>query len=148
MIIMNNSLVRIMQLLSLAGIGVSGYLYMAKLASQFFCPVGDCQTVNESIYAQIGPIPVSLAGVLYYIALILLLQGVQGKEKTLIQYILHGAMIIGFLFSLYLTAIEIWVIRAICIWCVVSFVLVILLNVLYWGVYTRNRRKMNKVERF
>ncbi|MFC4767340.1 vitamin K epoxide reductase family protein [Effusibacillus consociatus] len=126
------SLVLIIQGLAVVGIVISFYLFLSKLSSQFFCPVGDCQTVNNSEFAQIGPIPVSLMGVFFYIAISVLLEIKKRLDKRVFELVVRSVLIVGLLFSLYLTVVELAVLHAVCMWCVLSFFLVILMNLLYW----------------
>ncbi|MBI2844929.1 MAG: vitamin K epoxide reductase family protein [Chloroflexi bacterium] len=111
--------------LSLLGIAVSGYLllYKLQLADAAFCTIGDCEVVNTSPYAEIMGIPVALIGVLGYSTLLFLnLWGVVAKEiwaGNIRMTILLGSLF-GVLYSSYLTYIELFVLRAICPWCVVS----------------------------
>lgn len=77
---------------------------------------GGCQTVASSPYARIAGVPVAalgLTGALTLLALALV--------PALWARTAAGAIAIGgFLFSAYLTAMEIFVIDAICQWCVAS----------------------------
>lgn len=119
----------LMQGLSVAGVIVSGYLFWSKVTSQFFCPVGNCEVVNNSPYAQIGPFPVSLLGISYYLFLLVLIQFVKYESNsTVFARLLRFSIIIGLLFSLYLTIVEVAIIHAICMWCVISFLIVISLT--------------------
>jgi len=128
-------LLTVMQLLSAAGVTVSGYLFWSKVTSQFFCPVGNCEVVNNSPYAYIGPFPVSLLGISYYAFLIVLLQWVKKEgDASGFAKLLTAGVLGGFLFSLYLTIVEVAVIQAICIWCVISFLIV---SALTWLEYRR-----------
>lgn len=108
-----------------AGMLVSLYLFWSKITSQFYCPIGDCSVVNNSRYAYIGPFPVSLMGISYYCILILLMAASRRGEYTLKPVILRLYIWAGFGYSTYLTGVEAFVLRAVCIWCVISYVLMI-----------------------
>lgn len=112
--------------LALAGIGVAGYLTLAHYRQQILvCGVGDCQTVQNSPYAEIGGIPIALLGTGMYLTLVGL--GVARwrwpERSDLVTSVAFAVALAGTLYAAYLTYLEIWVIRAICQWCVVSAVL-------------------------
>ncbi len=109
-------------LVALAGVGVAGYLTWAHYAgSQVACVVGGgCETVQESEYAEIAGVPVALLGLIAYVVLLgLIAWDTEGAR-------LAGATLafVGLLFSLYLLALQLFVIDAICVWCVVNDVVV------------------------
>ncbi|CAM4170530.1 vitamin K epoxide reductase family protein [Bacillus paramycoides] len=115
------------QVISILGFCLSVYLYISHLSSSFFCPVGDCLKVNSSSYAQIKGIPISVLGILYY--LLLHIFTYFGKKVYVIKLIKYW-LLVGLAFSLYLTYLELFEIKAICIWCVVSFGLIIVGNII------------------
>ncbi len=124
-------------LLILLGLIVAGYLaYIETTQSLAVCgPVGDCNTVQASDYATILSIPIAILGLINYIAVGLLwfIQSrVQGDQRQLVWLGLMGLTFVGVLFSIYLTALELLVIRAVCAWCltsaVVSALLLIVVN--------------------
>ncbi|MCL4531182.1 MAG: vitamin K epoxide reductase family protein [Chloroflexi bacterium] len=122
-------------ILILIGIGVASYLsYVETQSVEAVCgSVGDCNTVQQSRYARLFDIlPVGVLGLMGYIALLaawLVRRFIPKLEK-------HAA--IGFfsmaffavVFSLYLTYLEPFVIRAVCIWCLSSAVIMTLLLLL------------------
>ncbi|MCM8747912.1 vitamin K epoxide reductase family protein [Thermomicrobiaceae bacterium CFH 74404] len=112
--------------LALAGIGVAGYLTTAHYRQEILvCGVGDCQTVQNSPYAEIGGVPIALLGAGMYVTLVAVgLARWRWPERH--ELLTAGAFAIalaGTLYAAYLTYLEIWVIRAICQWCVVSALL-------------------------
>lgn len=111
---------------------VSVYLYFAKQLGGFVCPVGDCQTVNSSKYAQIGSVPISLLGILFYVGVLCLLFSIPLFSNRINRILLGILLSTGLLFSAYLTYVEIFWLHAVCFWCMVSFICVILLIVAYW----------------
>ncbi|MGC9025534.1 MAG: vitamin K epoxide reductase family protein [Chloroflexia bacterium] len=112
--------------LTLGGLAVAGYLaYVEMRGVPAVCgPVGDCNAVQQSDYALLlGFLPVGLLGVLGYIAILAAwLWGRFGRGRLArwAQAALLGLTLFGTLFSLYLTCLEIFVIRAICSWCLTS----------------------------
>lgn len=107
-------------LLCLLGLAVAGYLtYVHYEDISPVCTTGGCEKVQSSSYSELAGIPVALLGLVGYlaIALSLLLRGDLGRAAT------AALTIAGFGFSAYLTYLELFVIDAICQWCVASAVL-------------------------
>jgi uncharacterized membrane protein len=112
-------------LLSLTGLFISAYLYLYKLGKigSLACGSGGCETVQLSPWSRIAGVDVALIGVIGYAGLLALtlaalqpgLAGSRGPATLLA--ILGG---IGVLFTGYLTYLELFVIHAICRWCVGS----------------------------
>jgi len=115
-------------ILAILGLGVAIYLsYVEITAVPAICgPVGDCNTVQQSQYARIlGVLPVGLAGVVGYLAI--LAAWIWGKLRKdqfaeFVPTALFGMTVFGTLYSIYLTYLEIYVIHAVCIWCITSAV--------------------------
>jgi len=115
--------------LALAGIFIGLYLTLYKLGiiGDLSCSVGSCETVNTSKWAVFLGFPVAAWGVFFYLdvfALALIGTLVRFEDAPVISWLLVVWSGIGFLFSAWLTYLELAVIHAICIWCVVSAVLV------------------------
>ena len=113
-------------ILALIGLGVAAYLaYVETQAVKAFCgPVGDCNTVQSSPYARLfGVLPIGVLGMLGYI-LILLAGWLRRTGRTpwsgWAALALLGMSLGGTLFSIYLTYLEVAVIRAVCLWCLSS----------------------------
>ena len=119
-------------LLSLAGLVVAGYLsYIEITLEQAFCgPVGDCNAVQSSSYARLfGFFPVGVLGGIGYIAILAAWWAGRQKWGILATYAplaLFGMAFFGTIFSTYLTYLELFVIEAVCIWCVASAILITL----------------------
>jgi uncharacterized membrane protein len=116
--------------LALAGIFVALYLTLTRLGiiggGALVCAVGSCDIVNASRWATFLGLPVALWGLGYYVVTfgtaVISLQERFAHSLQLSRALLFlGAT--GFLFSAWLTYLELFVIRAICQWCVVSAVL-------------------------
>jgi uncharacterized membrane protein len=108
------------------GVAVAGYLSVTEASGELpQCVAGSsgCATVATSDYAELAGIPVAYLGLGGYLAVAasLLVPGDPGR--------LAGATLslVGFGFSAYLTYVELFVIDAICQYCVVSAVLMSLL---------------------
>lgn len=123
-------------LLILAGLGVAGYLaYAETQAVPAICgPIGDCNSVQESAYALLfGFLPVAVLGLLGYVGLgaawAFITYG-RGPLRRWAQGALLGMALFGVGFSIYLTGLELFVIHAVCSWCLTSAVIMAILLVL------------------
>ena len=127
--------VRLIQLLTVIGLFVAYYLLLFHNGDLVATCSGsgwdDCGKVSgpDAPYSSIGPVPVALIGLIGY-ALIFLLAWLPDWWPRLDDYLpelLVGTTGLAFLFSLGLTALELFVIHAVCRYCVVSAVLVTIL---------------------
>jgi uncharacterized membrane protein len=115
-------------LLALVGLLVATYLWLYKIGvlGELKCGTGSCEYVQTSPYAEVLGIPVAFIGVVGYVVLFLVgLVGLQPKfqEDRRVTTLLAVLATVGFGFTLYLTAIELFVLHAICRWCVGSAVI-------------------------
>lgn len=122
-------------LLSLIGTFVAIYLAAYKLGwlGTLSCSIGSCETVQQSPWATFLGMPVALWGVGFYLVMLAVsMLGVQPRfaDSRAISLVLVGLTGWGVLFSGWLTYIELFVIHAICQWCVVSAIIVLGLFVL------------------
>jgi uncharacterized membrane protein len=127
-------------LVALAGLFVATYLTLYKLGviGTMTCSVGSCEAVQLSRWATLLGLPVAAWGVGYYaLVFVLALAGVQerfaeSRGLALALVLLTGW---GLIFSAWLTYLELFVIDAICQWCVVSAILAAVLFVICWLDY-------------
>jgi uncharacterized membrane protein len=132
-------------LVALAGVFVSAYLWLYKLGviGTLACGSGGCETVQLSPYSRFLGIEVALIGLLGYVGLLgLALLSLQprfavARWPVTALAVLSGA---GLVFTLYLKYLELFVIGAICRWCVVSAVLIALFFLISLLEYRRVRR--------
>ena len=123
-------------ILALIGLGVALYLtYVEWSHARAICgPVGDCNTVQSSRYARLfGVFPVGLLGALGYIAMLATWGWRRWRSGWLAKQsgvALFGMALFGTVFSIYLTYLELFVIKAVCIWCLSSAVIIALLMLL------------------
>lgn len=112
----------------------AAYLLIYKLTSaQAMClGSGDCATVNASRYSEIFGIPVSLLGLLAYLAIIGI-HALETRSRFFEQngnLLIFGLSLAGVVFSAYLTYIGLYVIDAVCPFCVASAIFITLIFVL------------------
>ena len=108
------------------GIGVATYIAIAESgggAPACIAGGGGCETVAESAYAHLVGINVAVIGIVGYV-LLLATSLLRGDGARIAGFALA---LTGFGFSLYLTYLELFVIDAICQWCVISAVLMTIL---------------------
>jgi len=115
-------------LLALVGLLVATYLWLYKIGmlGELQCGTGSCEYVQTSRFAELFGIPVAFYGVVGYAGLLGLgLAGLQPMfaANRRVSTLLAALTTVGFGFTLYLTAIELFVLHALCRWCVVSAVI-------------------------
>jgi len=111
----------------LAALGIAVAAYLANVettGNAAVCgPVGDCNAVQESEYAEVLGVPIGVLGVIGYAAIGVLWLASRIARGTLADASLVligvGAWL-GTLFSIYLTFLEPFVIGATCMWCITS----------------------------
>jgi uncharacterized membrane protein len=116
-------------LLALVGLFVALYLWLHALGfgGPIKCGTGGCDTVQTSPWAVFLGLPVAFYGVVGYcaifvVALIALRPAALLERKW--DVMLVGLATGGVLFTAYLTYLELFVIHAICRWCVGSAVII------------------------
>ena len=108
-------------LLAAIGVGVAAYLSYEKLSGVVGpCLVGSgCDAVNSSQYSSVLGIPVALFGLAWSVtALVASLAWWRSTDRRPL-YLLYAGGLVGLVFELYLVYLQLFVIRAICSWCVV-----------------------------
>jgi len=115
--------------LALAGIFVALYLLLYKIGvvGNLSCSIGSCETVNTSKWAIFLGAPVAGWGVAFYVALfVVALVSIQDRyaDSPAMSKLLALITGVGFVFSAWLTSLELFVIHAICQWCVISAIIV------------------------
>ena len=115
--------------LALAGIFVALYLLLYKIGKigNLSCSIGSCETVNTSKWAVFLGAPVAGWGVVFYVSLfVVALVSIQDRyaESLAMSKLLAFITGTGFVFSVWLTSLELFVIHAICQWCVISAIIV------------------------
>jgi len=120
-------------LLALVGLFVALYLWLHALGfgGAIKCGAsGGCEVVQTSQWAVFLGLPVAFYGVAGYFALLAV--AILGLRPAALpdrkwSVLLAGLASAGFLFTVYLTYIELFVIHAICRWCVGSAVIITLI---------------------
>jgi uncharacterized membrane protein len=109
-------------LVALAGVLIAGYLTWVHFDDAALVCVagGGCETVQESAYAELAGIPVALLGLGAYLVVLGLVVWDSATAR------LAAAMIafVGLVFSMYLLALQLFVIEAVCAWCLANDVVI------------------------
>jgi uncharacterized membrane protein/thiol-disulfide isomerase/thioredoxin len=114
--------------LILAGLAVSLYLSYVEIQHlDAFCgPVGDCTAVQDSYFSRILGFPVAVLGAIHYFIFFVFLLVFRFAEGISARILALGLILLAFtavLYSMFLTGLEIWVIHAVCSWCLGSAVI-------------------------
>lgn len=115
--------------LALLGLADSAYLAYVKLTNQLAsCSnLGDCETVNSSRFSEIGGIPIALLGAVGYVLILAAVALDRPGASESPRYAFFGLTLIGSLYSLYLSYLELFVLRAVCPFCAASTVIMFVL---------------------
>ena len=117
----------------LVGLAIAIYLTVVHYQeSLLVCGVGgDCHTVQQSSYATVGPVPVALLGVALMATLMLLwvVRSMRQDLRMAVTGISFALLLTAVASEGYLTYVEIWVLEAICQWCVAFAVTLLVLLV-------------------
>ena len=118
-----NWLIGLLLLSALVGFSDASFLTGKYYAGEIPpCGAAGCEEVLTSQYATVGPIPIALLGVIYYLAVFILFFHfwTSGKVSSLKLGVFISA--VGFLISLSLIYLQLFVIEAICLYCLISAV--------------------------
>jgi uncharacterized membrane protein len=103
---------------ALAAAGISAYLVTVHYAKQ---PIacfagGGCETVQKSAYSEIGGLPLAVLGLVAYVALVVA-TAIRGELAAVASFALGLSMGI---FAVYLIVVQTVVLDAICVWCLAT----------------------------
>jgi len=121
----NDTLKKITTIVALIGFVDAVYLTIEKIThNRAMClpGLGDCWTVSNSSYSQVFGIPVSTFGIVTYLIILFLLfneERFPTRDEIFLKAI-FGIALSGTIYSIYLTYLEIAVIKAVCPFCVIS----------------------------
>ena len=107
-------------LLALAGLAIAAYLLTVRLMGEppACGPIRGCDTVAASEYATVLGLPVALYGLGFSAVLLGAAVAWWRRADRRALYALYGLGLLGVIGVGYLTYLEVFVIEAICIWCV------------------------------
>lgn len=132
----------------LAIIGIFDTAYLAAehyLNSPVYCPIdGNCDKVLSSPYSKLFGIPLALFGLVFYFFVLILTMIFQlGKPEIqkIISKIFFIATLFALIFSGWLVYLQLFIIKAICIYCVISAGNILILFLI--SVYLLRRQNLN-----
>lgn len=121
---------RLVFIFSLLGLAVSVFLlYEYSLSGPVNCPIGNgCDIVRNSPYSTFLGISLPILGIVFYLtmSIVAIIKSLDFKYWLISKFQLLIAFF-GVGFGIYLTLLEAFVIKAYCFWCVLSFIISILL---------------------
>lgn len=105
-------------LVALTGVALAGYLTWVHFDDAALVCVagGGCETVQDSDYAEIAGIPVAALGLGAYVFLF----GLIMWDGATARLVAAATALVGLLFSMYLLALQLFVIDAVCVWCLAN----------------------------
>ncbi len=117
-----------MTVLAAIGLVIAAYLLVVRFVGEApICgPIRGCDVVASSPYATVLGLPVALYGVACSVVLLgaAIAWSRNGSRRAL--YLAYGLGLLGVLAVTYLTYLELFVIDAICVWCVSYAVTIVL----------------------
>jgi uncharacterized membrane protein len=127
----------ILIVLDMIGLAIASYLSIVELGGGVpYCgPLHGCETVAASKYAWIGPLPVAVYGVMLSLILLTLAIAWVRTDKPELLDVHYGLSLIGVIFEVYFLTLQVFVIHAVCIWCTlygVSLILRFLVAMVIW----------------
>ena len=117
-------------LLAIAGIAVAIYMVVIHYQEHVLvCGIGNCEKVQTSSYSEFMGIAIAWYGLAMYLVIfaLLVVREIRPASEDVISVALFGITLAGTLYVAYLTYLEIWVIEAICQWCVTFAIITVLL---------------------
>jgi uncharacterized membrane protein len=127
--------------LTLIGLAISIYLTIEHYSSStsLACPntgAINCAKVTTSSWSHVGPIPVALLGLLYFVAMALLCSPPAWRRRSLDPMRIAGAAA-GVASAVYLIWVELFRVNALCLWCTaVHACTLVLLALVLWSTST------------
>jgi uncharacterized membrane protein len=106
--------------LDVVGLVVATYLSTVELQGELpYCgPLHGCETVALSEYSRIAGVPVAVFGVLLSLSLLTLAIAWIRSGRLALLAAHYALSLVGVVFEVYFTYLEVVVIGAMCVWCV------------------------------
>lgn len=103
------------------GLAVASYLSAVELQNELpVCgPLEGCQTVATSEYSRMAGVPVAVFGIVLSVALLSLALAWWRRGGSGLLLAHYGLSLIGVLFEIRFTYLQVFVINAVCVWCAI-----------------------------
>lgn len=139
---MNRSmLVAIIIVLAFLGLADTWYLTQSAFTNTALnCGIealDQCNTVAQSEYSKVLGIPLSLYGFAFYVIFFVLAALVTTFSRPFFVKLMYWISVLGLLLSLYFLYLQVFVIEALCVYCLASFVIATLLFLATWRLKSR-----------
>jgi uncharacterized membrane protein len=125
-------------LLILSGVGIAVATYLVYIHYAGIKPIcavsGGCELVQKSKWSEFLGIPVADIGLAGYIGIFASLLIFKGELNRLVPM---GLILVGFAFTCYLKYAEFFLVKAVCIWCVASALIMLALAIVSVWRYVR-----------
>mgnify|MGYP001561561753 FL=1 len=82
--------------------------------------VKGCEAVTTSQYATVGGISVALLGAIYYLIVLIISVAIIDTDNNFLKKFLSRFSILGLLASIWFISLQLFVIKALCLYCLVS----------------------------
>ncbi len=145
-----NFLISGLLLLSLLGIADSTYLsYEALTGGALSCTIKGlegCNLVAQSIYSHLFGIPLGVYGVVFYAAVLILTVLVLSVPIRFAHDALAGLGVAGLIASIFFIAIQVFLIKALCVYCLASAAIsffACILSVMLWRRFNARKKAVN-----
>jgi|GEM_PF-1012282 uncharacterized membrane protein len=143
---------RLFPMIAVIGLGVAGYIaYVQLFQVQAICgPLENCNTVLQSRYARLlGFVPNSVLGLISYLALLFLWGWFNHRQDWLsvkAPLLMLAITLLGSLLSIHLTMIQVSILKALCMWCLSSALLITALFLLSISLYQANQSPLSVMD--
>ena len=132
----------LLAVLDAMGLAIAGYLSYAALRHELpSCAIAKgCEQVANSPYSRIAGIPVAVFGVILSIALLALALAWWRSNRPALLLAHYSLSFVGVAFEGYFTYLEVFVIGAVCMWCALYAVSLLLRFAITLAVWMRRDR--------
>lgn len=127
---LRNPLTLISLVLASIGLALSAYLtYVHYNIDALVCGTGGCELVQTSEYSEMFGLPIAIFGIVLFVALIfgIVLRELRPEFNDVISTGVLMILLTAVLYWGYLTYLELYVIHAVCQWCVATSIATLLL---------------------
>ncbi len=130
----------IISFLGLTGFSVAQHIYKEKRSARpLVCPINfDCDGVVHSNFSKIFGISIELLGMFYYACVFAGYTILAFVPQILPENMKSGLLLVSmfaFLFSIYLTIVQSFVLKKFCSWCLVSAILCVFIFSFTFALY-------------
>jgi uncharacterized membrane protein len=132
----------ILVVLDVIGLAIASYLSVVELGGGVpVCgPVKGCETVATSEYAWVGPFPVAVYGVVLSLVLLTMAFAWIRTDNPVLLDLHAGLSLVGVIFEVYFLSLQVFIIEAVCIWCTLYGLSLILRFLVAGAIWLRQGR--------